>query len=103
MSAEQDVEVRDLPVDVDIAHAPTEPFLLGFIVLLQGGELFFVLLEARVRRIELCLARFVFLDGRIGRLVERALLLRDVVDLALQFVALLQLRCRLALIAALVV
>ena len=73
--AEQDVEVRDLPVDVDITHAPAEPLLLGFIVLLQDSEFFFVLLEARVGRIELRLARFVFLDSRVGRLVERALLL----------------------------
>ena len=75
---------------VDIAHTLAKLGLLGLIIFLQVRKLRFIFLQPRVRLVELCPARLMFGNRGVGRIIELALFLRDIIDFYLQFIALLQ-------------
>ena len=88
LCTKEHIHIGDLPVDVDIAHAPPQRLALAVEVALGDFELLLVLLDALERRIQLRAACPMLCDRCTRLLVEETFLLGERVDFARKRLAL---------------
>ena len=103
LRAKEYVEIGNLAVDVDVAHALAEALALHLVLALRHAELRLVVRHTGERFVERCLCLFVVIDGRIGLLIKCTLFLGNRRDAPLDLIALLLLLRRAVLVVGLLV